>query len=425
MRRLIAFLLVTALLVAGAVWLADRPGEVVIRWQGWRLDTSVPVLLAAVALLTVLLSLLGRLVRLVVGGPGRIFAARRARLTRKGYVALSDGLAAVASGDSRLAARMARKADKLLKDQAVTGLLTVQAAQMNGDPDSLRDRYQAMTERSETAFLGFKGLMELALKQGDRDSARDHAARALALQPGADTLAATLFDLQMEAGQLAEAELTLAVARRHEVLPGADLARRRALVLFARAEQADKAGNAGAALSLALDARDAEPGFVPAVALAARLYRARGKARKADSLIRSAFRVAPHPMLVAEWAAAVPAASPLERVKRMQILAEDNPAATDAHVALAEAALAARLWGQARTHLEKAVQQRPSRHALTLLARIERDEKKDEAAALAWLAKAGDVGAEPAWTCGGCGRTAATYSVTCPACHAPGRMEWR
>ncbi|CAA7621282.1 heme biosynthesis protein HemY [Magnetospirillum sp. SS-4] len=425
MRRLLAFLLLSALAVAGAVWLADRPGEVTIHWQGWRLDTTVPVLLATVALLTVLLSLLGRVLRLVVGGPGRMLAARRTRLTRKGYVALSDGLAAVASGDSRQATRLARKADKLLKDQAVTGLLTVRAAEISGDPATLRARYETMTERPETAYLGFKGLMDLALRQGDRDAARAHATRALALQPGAEGLAGVLFDLQMEAGLLAEAELTLGIARRHSVLPSAELAHRRALVLFARAEAAEKSGDAAAALALALDSRDAEPSFVPAVAMAARLHRAKGKPRKAESLIRSTFRVAPHPLLTAEWAALGQADSPLDRVKRMRILAEDNPAAACGHVALAEAALAARLWGQARTHLEKALEQQPSRHVLALLAQLERDERKDEAAALAWLARSGDAGTGPAWTCGGCGRTAPAFSVACPACHAPGRMEWR
>lgn len=424
MRRLLAFLLVTALAVAGAVWLADRPGEVVIRWQGWRIDTSVPMLLATLVVLMAVVTLVGRLGRLVFGAPGRILAARRAKRTRRGYVALSDGLAAVATGDSRQAAKLARRADKLLQDTAVTGLLTLQAAQMSGDAESLRTRRQAMTERPETAFLGFKGLMEQALKDGERAQARDHAARAFALQPAAEGLAATLFALQLEAGHWAEAELTLSSARRHSALAGAALDRCRALVLFARAQAAETAGDAEAALSLAVEARDRDPGFGPAVALAARLYGRKGKTRKAESLILSAFRVAPHPDLVTLWRDLVPAAAPLERVKRLARLVEANPNAPDGHLALAEAALAAKLWGQARTHLETALAQRPTLRLLTLLARLERDERKDEAAARAWMAKAGEAGPEPTWHCAACGHAAADYSVSCPACHAAGRLEW-
>ncbi len=425
MRRLFTFLLLTGLVVAGVVWLADRPGEVTIHWQGWRVDTTVPMLLAALVTLLLAFAAVGRLGWLLVGAPGRFFDARRASRMRKGYLALSDGLAAVAAGDGRNAHRLAHRADKLLGDPALTGLLTAQAARLSGDADEQRNRFDAMTARPETAFLGHHGLMELALKQGDRVGARAAAGRAFALQPAAAGLAATLADLQIEAGLWAEAELTLATARRHDCLPAPDLARRRAVVLHARALDADKAGPGSDALGLAQDALAIDPGFVPAAILAARLHRRAGKPRKATALILDSFRRAPHPDLVAEWAALGEGEPALDRVKRMQKLIEANPAAADGHVALAEAALEARLWGQARTHLDRAMTERPSRHALDLLARLERDERKDEAAALAWLAKATTLGPEPAWTCGACGRAAAAHSLACPACGAVGRLEWR
>ena len=48
MIRIVVFLLVVALIGFGAAWIADRPGEVAITWQGWRMETSVTV--AAVVL---------------------------------------------------------------------------------------------------------------------------------------------------------------------------------------------------------------------------------------------------------------------------------------------------------------------------------------------------------------------------------------
>jgi hypothetical protein len=47
MIRVIIYLIVLAALAYGAVWLAERPGEVAITWQGERIDTSVMVLAAA------------------------------------------------------------------------------------------------------------------------------------------------------------------------------------------------------------------------------------------------------------------------------------------------------------------------------------------------------------------------------------------
>ena len=47
MIRVLLFLALVALLAFGVVWIADRPGDVAITWQGYRIETSVMV--AAVA----------------------------------------------------------------------------------------------------------------------------------------------------------------------------------------------------------------------------------------------------------------------------------------------------------------------------------------------------------------------------------------
>ena len=41
MLRLIGFLVAVALVAGGLAWLADRPGELSIDWQGYVIETSV------------------------------------------------------------------------------------------------------------------------------------------------------------------------------------------------------------------------------------------------------------------------------------------------------------------------------------------------------------------------------------------------
>ena len=47
MIRVVLFLLVIAALSFGVAWLADRPGDVVVTWQGFRAETSLMVMAAA------------------------------------------------------------------------------------------------------------------------------------------------------------------------------------------------------------------------------------------------------------------------------------------------------------------------------------------------------------------------------------------
>ena len=63
MIRVVRFLLAVAVLAAGFVWVADRPGDVAITWMGYRIETSVMVAALAIAMLVLVLMLLWAIVR--------------------------------------------------------------------------------------------------------------------------------------------------------------------------------------------------------------------------------------------------------------------------------------------------------------------------------------------------------------------------
>ena len=105
MLRLIAFLVSIALIAAGLAWLADRPGELLVEWQGYEIQTSVfraiviLVALVAVALLT------WSILRNIWYSPahvGNILSKRRQKL---GIDALSSGMIALGAGDINASAR--------------------------------------------------------------------------------------------------------------------------------------------------------------------------------------------------------------------------------------------------------------------------------------------------------------------------------
>src|SRR5205814_6662443 len=77
-----------------------------------------------------------------------------------------------------------------------------------------------------------------------------------------------------------------------------------------------------------------------------------GPAAKA---IESAWRTIPHPDLAQLYAAIHDGAPPLDRLKSFERLAAQNPDARETHLTVAEAALDAQLWGEARRHLEQAL----------------------------------------------------------------------
>ncbi len=119
LRTLLWFVVAAAAMFA-AVWLAERPGTVTAEWHGWRLDTSVGVILVAVVVLSLLSIAVWLLYRWIVGAPGALLDGWGESRRRRGYRALTQGLAAVAAGDGAEAQKNARKAEALLSEPPLT-----------------------------------------------------------------------------------------------------------------------------------------------------------------------------------------------------------------------------------------------------------------------------------------------------------------
>jgi HemY protein len=419
---LIGYGVLLALLVTGAVWLADHPGSVEIDWLSWHLSTSVPVLLLALLLLAGALFYALRLIAAIARFPGDFSARRREKKRHRGYQALSDGLAAAAAGHTKQASKMAARAEKLLADPSLTRVLSAQTAQLTGDENAERSHYEAMRERPETALMGVRGLLELALDQNKHDQALALAREARTLAPGDGPLAELLFNLLMESGQLAEAQELLADAGKRKALSRDQTARRRALVLNERSRRAERDGDTKDAVAFAKHALSADPALADAALRLARLQASQDLLRQAATVLEKSWKIEPLPEIAAAYANLVPDEAPLQRLRRLEKFAALQPDAWATQRILGETALAAKLWGQARKHLTAAAEIRPTAGLLGLLARLELQEYKNQAAAQAWLARV--PAADPDWLCGTCGGHAASWSLECPSCGSLDRLAW-
>ena len=200
MRRTLLFLLKLAIIVAIAVWLAERPGTVTLKWLNWELHSSVGVLIVVLVIGATLVALIHRFWRLVLRSPRHYLHRRAARKRERGYQALTQGMVAVAAGDAEEAKRQARRAGALLDDPPLTLLLAAQAAQLDGDEAAARGYFSRMIEREETSFLGLRGLLMQAMRSGDEAAALELAERAYRERPETPWVIRTLLELQIGAG---------------------------------------------------------------------------------------------------------------------------------------------------------------------------------------------------------------------------------
>ena len=428
--RALPALIIVALILAGVLALGLLPGRVVMVWQGWRVDTSVAVLMLGVVIVAMAAAALFHLVRKIIGGPAAFLRARRERRRREGYRALTQGMVAVAAGDAEEAQKHARKADVLLAEPPLTLLLSAQAAQLSGDEHAAKKYFTAMLERAETEFLGLRGLLMQALRGGDEHTALRLVERAKAIRPRTPWVLSSLFELQARAGKWHEAEATLAEAVKRKAL-ALEHRFHRAALLHEKSRAAETDGASSEAMQHVAKAHSLDPGFAPAALRYAHLLRVGGRVRQAAKALEAAWRAAPHPHLADAYRALFGEEAPLLRFKRMERLASANPEHRESHMAMASAALEARLWGEARRHLEAAGANDGEHGALPprlcrMMAELEEQQHRDHVAARAWLARAANAtAADHAYVCGNCGSDTAEWAPVCPTCRAFNSLAWR
>jgi len=439
MLRAIRFLILLVALAVAAVLLANWGGRVSLdlpehvfdlgitsfKWP-WsvRIETSVGVLVLAVAVIAVLTALAYRAWGWITRAPSQLTRVMGESRRQRGYKALTRGMVAVAAGDAEEAQRYSKKADSLLNDPPLTLLLSAQSAQIGGDEQAAKRYFEAMLERDETRFLGLRGLLTQALREGDETAALAYVRKAERLRPTTPWVLTTLADLTERQGDLEGADKALKDAARHKVLPAAQASRRRAVIALERALVARDAGDTATALKAARAAHKRAPELAPAAALLGELLTATDRRREARRTLEKAWPATPHPALIRAYGDSLPASDGIERLKHLDKLvagAADHP---ESRLALAEAALDARLWGEARRHLSSLLAA-PGERTCRLMARLEEAEHDDAAAVRDWLLRSAEAAGDPTWLCRSCGATAERWNPRCGVCKDFDSFDWR
>ncbi|MGI9404227.1 MAG: heme biosynthesis protein HemY [Hyphomicrobium sp.] len=422
MFRLIVFLIAVALVAAGLSWLADRPGELVVQWQGYQVETSVFRAIIIFAVLFIAALLAWSVFRHVWYSPASVSNFLTRRRQKRGLEALSSGMIALGTGDRAAATRSAIQARKSLPNEPLTHLLRAHAAQLAGDPTTARRIFEAMLASPDTEQLGLRGLYLEAQRVGETEAARHFSGRAVALNPKLDWAVDALFDLQCRLGDWAGALDTLAIARKQGHIERAKADRRRAVLLTAQAQAAEE-DDPNRALHLAVEANGLAADLVPAATIAGRLLAARGNTPRATKILQKTWSRSPHPALATTYAFARIGDSPRDRLDRVKQLAALTPNSVEGPIAVATAAIEAHQFDDARDALKRLLDGRMTQRVATLMARIEGEEHGDKGRVREWLARAVNASRDPAWTADGV--VAEHWSPVSPVTGTLDAFRWR
>lgn len=424
MIRILLFLLVVLALGLGFAWLAERPGELVITFGGYRYEIALMMAAMLLVVAVAAILILWWVIRAIWTSPHAVARYVRGRRRDRGYKALSTGLIAAGAGDGGLARRMGRQSAKLLssKQEPLLRLLDAQAALLEGDHESARAKFSTMAADPETRLLGLRGLYLEAQRLGEREAARHYAAQAADAAPQLDWAVNAALEARTEEHDW-EGALALVEARKPaQVEERAKSERRRAVLLTAQAMELLDTDPASARAA-ALEANRLQPAFVPAAVTAARALLRQNDLRRASKVLEAAWKKEPHPEVADVYVHARPGDSTHDRLTRARKLARMRANHVESELMVARAALDAGEFAQARKAAEAAVRIEPREGAFLLLADIEEAETGDQGRVRHWLAKAVRAPRDPAWVADGF--VSERWAPASPVTGELDAFEWR
>lgn len=403
MLRIVLFLVLIALAGAGAAWVADQPGDVVLTWGGFRASPSIPVFVLCLGIFAVLIVLLWSILTVIWRMPGRMRRRRHDKRHARGRHAITHGLLAIGHGDTALARRHAEAARRHAPNDPLALLLHAQSAQLDGNRDEAQRAFRAMAEREDTRLLGLRGLFIEAQRADDAVGAVMIAEEAIKLSPSSTWASHAVLGFRCARGDWSGALAILDSNLSAGLIDKQGYRRQRGVLLTARALELETMDRDVARESV-MEAVKLAPTLVPAAVLAAKFESEAHQVRRAMKLVEAAWLANPHPDLADAYAHVKLGDAARQRLQRVETLAAKTPADKAGHVegqlAIARAAIDASEFARARAVLTPYVND-PTQRVALLMAELERTEHGDGGRARAWTLRAVRARHDPAWTADG------------------------
>ncbi|MGY3486207.1 HemY protein [Bradyrhizobium sp. USDA 4011] len=397
MIRIILFLLLIALAAAGAAWLADQPGDLVLNWGGLRLTSKQPMYLLGLVIIVAMVA--GVILRGLWKIPGHIRRGRRERRHARGRHAITQGLLAIGHGDSSAARAHAEVARRHAGGDPLALLLHAQSAQLDGDRDGAQRAFRAMAERPDTRLLGLRGLFIEAQRADDPVAAVMIAEEALKMSPSSSWASHAVLGFCCAKGDWAGALSIIDNNQASGLIDKATYRRQRGVLLTARALEFETVDRDLSRAS-AMEALKLAPTLIPAAVLAAKFESEAHQVRRAMRIVETAWLAQPHPDLADAYSHVRLGDSARQRLVRVETLAAKTPGHIEGALAIARAAIDATEFAKARAALEPFTAA-PTQRVALLMAEIERTEHGDSGRARAWTLRAVRALHDPVWTADG------------------------
>ncbi len=401
--------------------------ETSLRFIDYVIDVKTGLLAASAIVIIILIHYLMRLASWLSVLPSRVRAYLAKRRLERSKENVLESFVAMAAGEFNLATNLSGRAQYLDPTNIFAPIFFAQASFMKGDYDQAESQFNDLLKAPQTRFLGLRGLISLRQKQHRFLEIKGLLEDLLRDRPHSPWALNQLFTMMIQQGNFDKAEELVEKLKSAQGLTTQKAARHRAILCWLKAKQALIQGNDDEAESLLIQTLKMEPTLAIATFALARFYVQRGKLSKAQRWLIKGYSAQPQEEYLETIEELMANESPLEQYQFGEDLTSSNSQSVETHAILANLAIKARLWGQARLQLNLLGEKRPSKSYFQLMANLEASEPFSgvhtggPAGPLYirpnYLTDMLNAPSDPMWVCQECHCSLKTWEAVCPSCN--------
>lgn len=388
MIRLIAYLLLAAIVAVAVHFAATQPGFVTVEWFGYRLSTHTSVVAIALFVFTLFFLLWGWLWAWLRAAPKRQKAYFDNKQQHAAYRYALQGLEALAAGDVSAARHLAQKGAKIAPDNTLLALLKTEV----GTTEEQEQYFNSLLAQKNTRFIGAKGLFLSSCRNHNTTAAANYLKIMEKEKPKAPWVLQAKANFMLQCKKYEEVLKTLSQLQKFDDKQ-IDIHPYMKVFINTIAGQMYAETDYKIALQHFKQALLEQPCMLPAIEGVVNVYKKQGEHKKLRNFLRSAFRQCPRIDIFALWLTTLDGGLTAEK-QRQQAEKLCVDLSSQGSVPLLCLALVHQnhgQWTQARTLLLQAKEIEANRYVYQQLALCEDKLSPHTGAGYEWLKLAVDA----------------------------------
>jgi HemY protein len=398
------------------------PGDVVLRWFGYRIDMAIPLFLSGLFLLLAAVTLIHTFWRRFWEIPKNYIDFLQKRRQQKGEALLVESLTAIAALQPEEAQSSVELAKILIPSHPLTVFVAAQSAHMLKDSAKATDYFTQMLKDPTLKFLGLRGLILQAKEHHEWLQVEKLLKQALSLRPDSPWVQNEILHNQLELTKNGQDQV-ISTYSVHRHLPKISWQKHQASMAWLKAER--HKNDPDLYKELCLKAHDHDRANPVYAATLAEIFFKEKNTSRAQGILENTYEAAPHRLLMETWCMFHKSTPPLQQYKTLEKLTKSHGRHPETLWVLANAALKAELWGQCREFLSQLLVYGESQTLCTLMAQLEEAEyPENRHLAHQWWQKAASAPRQEYWACNRCHTHYDKWQVICSVCSSIHTVEW-